>query len=818
MSCCRSYSSRSLLLGALLPALLLSAAGCSDPPPAQLAPGASGGAATLNEAERLLARMIEAYSKADSYADRGELRITGKKQGQPTEWKVPFAVMLVRPNKLHLRLYQGNYVCDGTNCWGWTEDLPGYLLKRPAPKAITLGEVYADEVMRGVLSEGLAGGSLPLELLLGSDAMELVRAGGQRPELLSDDYVEGHECRRVRVRRDDGDLVYWIDRATHTLRRMDFPTKRLAPALADPYPPTDLAMFAEFVDAQLNSQIAPESFQFDPPPQIKVVDKLDPNWAAPPPVPPARVLGEKIGSFTLRGLDGRAQSADDLRGKPTALIFWTLSSSECQPALAALNEAYSKLADKSALRVLAVSIDPAGQGGITDDELRKVFRDGKIDLPIARDVENAAVRTLDVRFVPSIYLVDRDGVVQDNEIGLNPTLADQLPQRVADLVAGKPLVQACRDRYADRAKKYEQSQQSQAQAATDAAVPQAKTAAKSSPKTLKLSEVWKSTEVKQPGYVLATDDKSGPRVLVVDGLKNVAELDGQGKLVKSHALDLPKEPEGVVGFLRTTVDKAGKRFFVGSLSSQQQLHVFDSGFKRLLSFPEGSHAGISDVQLGDLDGDGEPEMCVGYWGLVGLQAVALDGSRKWSNRQLPENVLRVAITGKDSGGKRLVLCTTGLMTVAIIDEQGQTLREMPIGARAVRLVAAADLNGDGGAELCALAAQGPGNDTAVGFDGSGRELWNYSLPQGVQPVPQMQNEMVVGGPLFDDGSPSGKDNGAWLFAGADGTLHVVAADGKPIDQFGWGKPIHGLALTKIDGRATVLVSDAESVTAFRLQR
>ena len=47
---------------------------------------------------------------------------------------------------------------------------------------------------------------------------------------------------------------------------------------------------------------------------------------------------------------------------------------------------------------------------------------------------------------------------------------------------------------------------------------------------------------------------------------------------------------------------------------------------------------------------------------------------------------------------------------------------------------------------------------------------------------------------------------------------AIVVNGKPIDQFGWGKPIHGLALTKIDGRATVLVSDAESVTAFRLQR
>lgn len=793
-----------------LAAILL--AGCSDPPPAELKPGTAPPAA-LNEAERLLANMVEAYAKADSYADRGELRITGKRQGQPTEWKVPFSVMLSRPTKLHLRLYQGNFVCDGTNVWGWTEDLPGYLLKRPASKVLTLGDVYSDEVLRGVLSEGLAGGSLPLVMLLGSDAMELLRAGGQRPETLSDDYVEGNECRRVRVRRDDGDLIYWIDRTSYTLRRMDFPTKRLASALADPHPPTDLAMFAEFVDAQINPQISPESFQFEPPPQIKVVDKLDPNWAAPPPVPPARVLGEKIGDFALQQLAGPTLKSSELAGKPTVLMFWSLGSSECQPMLAAMNETLAKQPSRDAVRFLAVSIDPTGDGGIADDELRRMFQDAKLDLPIARDVDNGAIKALDVRFVPNVYFIDKAGIVQDNEVGLSPDLVEKFTARVADLAAGKSLVEACRNRYTERLKKYDQSQQAQAQASAAAAVPQAKVAAKAGPKSLKLTEVWKSTEIKQPGYVLVTEEKNGPpKIFVVDGLKSIAELDAQGKLVRTTPLDLPKEPEGVVGFLRTTVDKSGKRVFVGSLSSQQQLHVFDSDWKRLLSFPEGSHAGISDVQLGDLDGDGKPEICVGYWGLVGLQAVELDGTRKWSNRRLPENILRVAVTGANAEGKRLLICTTGLMTAAVIDELGQTLKEMPIGARAVRLVAAADLNGDGGAELCALAAQGPGSDTAVGFDGTGRELWNYPLPAGVQPVPQMQNEMVGGGRVFDDGP------GAWVFAGADGSIHLVAPDGKPIDQFATGEAIHGIALGTLDGHATLFISDAKSVTAFRLQR
>ena len=112
--------------------------------------GAEGG---LNAAEQLLEQMIKTYAKADSYADQGELLIQFQAGGRPNVSRVPFSVMLVRPNKLRVHLYQATYLSDGRNAWGWAEDLPGYILKRPAPSTLTLGEVYADPVLRSLLSE-----------------------------------------------------------------------------------------------------------------------------------------------------------------------------------------------------------------------------------------------------------------------------------------------------------------------------------------------------------------------------------------------------------------------------------------------------------------------------------------------------------------------------------------------------------------------------------------------------------------------------------------------------------------------------------------
>lgn len=798
-------------------ALIVATIGCSDRSGGKTASGKPTETVPKNvpnEAEKLLERMIAAYQKADSYADRGELRIDYRREGRPFEVKVPFALALQRPSKLQMHYYQGHVVGDGKNLWGWTEDLPGYLWKRPVSAALTLGDLSADAVLWSVLSEGQAGGSLQLNMLIGADSMQLMRAGGERPELQSDEVLDGRNYHRVRVRRGDGNLVYWIDAETLVLRRIEFPTKNLALTLAEATKPADVTMTADFHDPQLNPTIDPQAFQFEPPAGVQIVDKLDSDLALPPPPPLVQTLGTKLGDFQLASLDGKPITRGELAGKTTVLLFWSLGSSECLPVLGRLNKLYASFRSRPDVRFLAVSLD-AGPSDAAIADVRELLATHGIEVPAARITTQDALNAFDVRFVPNLYVIGPDGTVQDSEVGANPKLEETLPARIDRVAKGESLVAETRARHDEWLKKYEQAQQSRgAQGAAATSLPQANLAPASEPKKLKMKRVWKSTDVKEPGFILATDAKAGPaQIIVADGLRAVAELDSQGKLVKRVELDLPKEPiEAVVSFWRTAIDKQGKRVFVGSASAQQQLHLFDRDFKKLLSYPEGTHAGISDVQVADLDGDGEPEINVGYWEVVGLQNLGLDGVRRWANRRLPENILRLAATHLDSRGKRLLLCATGVGSVAVIDELGQTLKEMPIGNRAVRLIAVDDLDGDGGIEMCAMATTGPGTDVAVGFDAVGKELWHYQLPPGVHTVPTLQNECIAVGKLVAD------ESAVWIFAAADGTIHLVDHYGLPVDVIGWGEAIHGLAVGPLDGVPTLFVSDAKSVTALQFTR
>ena len=50
-------------------------------------------------------------------------------------------------------------------------------------------------------------------------------------------------------------------------------------------------------------------------------------------------------------------------------------------------------------------------------------------------------------------------------------------------------------------------------------------------------------------------------------------------------------------------------------------------------------------------------------------------------------------------------------------------------------IVSADLRGDGQLLWCAMAAPKLGDNLAIGLTVDGKELWNYSLPAGVQPQP-----------------------------------------------------------------------------------
>jgi hypothetical protein len=297
--------------------------------------------------------------------------------------------------------------------------------------------------------------------------------------------------------------------------------------------------------------------------------------------------------------------------------------------------------------------------------------------------------------------------------------------------------------------------------------------------------------------------------MVIEAWKSVVELDAQGKVVATHKLDIPARE--AISFLRTGVTPDGKRYYAGSAPGMQQFHLFDQDWKLLLSFPkdalESPHAGITDVQMGDLDGDGTPELYVGYRGIVGVQGVSLEGRRIWSNRTV-ETVLRLAIDGPNEKNERNLLCASSRGSLAVFDAKGDRKTDISVRDRMVLWVVAADLDGDGKSELSGLSPMQLGTNMFIGFDRKGKELWEHELASGIHEKPV---EPITPGNISAAGP------GQWLVVAADGSIQIFSADGKVVDRFEYGAAIGGLATTILDGQPVLLVASDNGVEASQIE-
>jgi outer membrane lipoprotein-sorting protein len=326
-------------------------------------------------------------------------------------------------------------------------------------------------------------------------------------------------------------------------------------------------------------------------------------------------------------------------------------------------------------------------------------------------------------------------------------------------------------------------------------------APRSEPTSLKLTKLWSAADVKNPGNVLVIEQADGtPKIFTIDGSRTVIELDLEGKVVAKHELDLPEAT--LVTYLRSDVDKQGKRYFAVSAFGQPQVHVFDENWKKLFSFPkpeDAPEAQLTNVLIEDLVGDGTPELCVGYFGQIGLQGVSLTGNRLWSQRNF-EYVQPWAVTEPDAGGKRRLLCTHQKGSIVLFNHDGEAPEDFSVPGRFIGVLAGADLEGAGKNSYCALGYSEQYNNSAMGISLDRREeLWLYDLPDG---APGRPVEMVTAADVAGDGKKE------WLIAAPDSSVHILQADGKLLDKFNHGTALCGLAGAKLAGKQVLLISSA----------
>ena len=753
----------------------------------------------------VLDRVVDAYHQADAYRDNGHLLVHYVCNGEVIDEKYDFSLAISGPNRLRMRAYDASVVCDGRNFYATLDEAPGEVLSLTAPEELSPLMVYRDPVVGKALNKIV--GSIPLALFLDPKPQPSLVFNAQAPELDSPEKIDGRPCYRVRIDRREGAMVLWIDQQTLAVRRVEYPAGGYHHFL-EPFMGviTDMTITAELTDAELNPRIEDSLFQFTVPKGADLVKRIE-----------AVRMGAEIPKFKLRSLDGQTISRESLADKVVVLKFWQLGNVlPYYDDLTTFQKIVQSHGDKNNVVFLTVNTDPEDE--VTDEELEVALARARLPLPIARMSFTPACRSFGLQIVPTTILLGRDSTLQDHVAGAYPNQSKELPRKIQVLLNGDDLVLEAPDdppdyRFFEGFAFQNADDPEEQQKAAPTALIKAEIAPASEPDLLRPTRLWICSELKEPGNMLVVHDDAGDRLFAIEGSRKVAEIGHDGKVAAWHELDLPNKDEAIT-FLRTAVDGAGRRFFLASRAGlqQQQVHLLDSDWNRRLSFPEeGTHPGIADALLTDLEGDGELEMLVGYLQAVGVHCVNLQGERLWRN-PATDIVQRLAVTAPNGRGQRLLLVAGGLLLMPI-DADGQERQPIAVPESFVRLIYTADLDLDGNSEWCAIASRPsepnkPLHDSVVGLSPRGEELWSYDLPAG---IPQhIALDMVASGSLLGEA-------GQWTIAAADGSIHILGIDGDLIDHFNYGAAASGLAIANLGGRPALVVASEKGVEAWHFE-
>jgi peroxiredoxin len=123
-------------------------------------------------------------------------------------------------------------------------------------------------------------------------------------------------------------------------------------------------------------------------------------------------VGSQAPEFNLPTLDGQSLQLSALRGKNVLISYWVTWCIPCMEELPALNRIYQEYQEQN-LVILSVN-------GIKQDEMDKVaatVSELGISMPVVFDQDDALWNSYWVRFLPTSFFIDENGVIRHIQLG-----------------------------------------------------------------------------------------------------------------------------------------------------------------------------------------------------------------------------------------------------------------------------------------------------------------------------------------------------------------------------------------------------------------
>jgi thiol-disulfide isomerase/thioredoxin len=145
----------------------------------------------------------------------------------------------------------------------------------------------------------------------------------------------------------------------------------------------------------------------------------------------ASEVGEVAPQFTLPTLQqGEAVSLEKYKGKVVYLDFWASWCAPCRTSFPLLNELHQKLKDKG-FEVLAVNQDE------DEAKAKKFLEEIPVSFTVVRDATGEWSDKYVVESMPTSFLIDQQGVIQNIHHGFVSDDIKEIENKVVELLGKK---------------------------------------------------------------------------------------------------------------------------------------------------------------------------------------------------------------------------------------------------------------------------------------------------------------------------------------------------------------------------------------------
>lgn len=382
----------------------------------------------------LIDQIVERQATVRSVLQRAEMTVLFQVNGEEEQMTQETMLVYQRPDRLVIESEMMILVSDGE---ALSVIFPAFEHFIQIPMAHGFAAALEEH------GEYFGGAVLPdVAALLSDKPRELLTEFAEDITLtvLGDEERDGRMTWALNLIVEDDELDFaeevkvWIDQETGLVSGMAAEVDLSAYPEAESVPgmPTRYALDYKVVHRSVNNEIDPDRFTYDTTGFTRVADFDELAEAMQGGMADVDLLDEEAPDFELTLLDGDVFRLSEQRGKVVLVDFWATWCPPCVESLPFLQEMYEDMGGEDVV-FIGVSVDRAGM----EDRVRNMLDRFGIEYLIGINGDGDIAMEYGAVSIPTMVLIDRDGVVRQQKVGFSPAGMEELKEELLRLAEGE---------------------------------------------------------------------------------------------------------------------------------------------------------------------------------------------------------------------------------------------------------------------------------------------------------------------------------------------------------------------------------------------